>query len=362
MKTLSRKMCIVMVLFAFGNVQLYTQNNIAKEKKRVITKLEQSIDDYFDKKYDSSQLNGNVLIVKEGITIFEKSYGYTDGEKTKKLTKEHRFGIGSVYKEFPAVSIMQLLEKDQLELDDKINKFLPDLPSWSKEISIKNLLQYSSGLPMVNWGKYFGANIPVSNEDVLTDLQNIDSLIFDPGTDYLYTNYSPILLMRIVENITSIPFDKYLSNNILFPCKMDGAVMKSQYPFEDKTKVSIPFDSNFEDDSYELSISNMLLTVTASDILNWFEKLDNYEIITKESMRFLSKTVIDGDNIQAPLGFCSWEKDDVSEHTHHGTMGNYECIVQDFKKEKLIVIILTNQKRQNLHEMSSDVYSLCNNK
>ena len=86
------------------------------------------IDTYLSELHHQGKLNGNVLVLKNGKTLYEKSFGYTDGSKSKLLNKDYRFNIGSVYKEFPAVAIMQLQEQNRIQLDDKVSKYITDLP------------------------------------------------------------------------------------------------------------------------------------------------------------------------------------------------------------------------------------------
>jgi CubicO group peptidase (beta-lactamase class C family) len=337
-----------------------SDKNLKKDSTDYL-EIEHKVDSLLNELYQSEKLNGNVLVVKEGKTLYENSFGFADASRNIKLTKEYRFNIGSIYKEFPAVAIMQLKEKNMLKLGDKISKYLPDLPSWAKQISIKNLLQYSSGLPMIQWGKYFGKGLEIRDEDIDNDLQDIKSLEFAPGSDYLYTNNTPVLLMKIVESITSTNFNAYLTENLLIPANMDGTITKGEYPYIDKSLMAIPFNSNFEVDNYNLSVSNVLFSSTARDMNNWFNSLGDFNILNKESIKFLSETVISVDNIQAPLGYCEWENENLIEHTHHGSMGNYECLVQRFKQEKLTIIILTNQKQKNVHGISSSIYQIVQN-
>ena len=91
--------------------------------------------------------NGNVLVSKNNKIIYNASFGFTDATKTNKLTTDFRFNIGSITKEFSAVALLQLKELGKLKLDDKVSKFIPELPKWASNISIKDLLEYTSGIP-----------------------------------------------------------------------------------------------------------------------------------------------------------------------------------------------------------------------
>lgn len=190
-----------------------------------------SIESYIKKLVADDDFVGNVLVVKNGKTLYEASFGFADTAKTIPLTKDYRFGIGSVYKEFPAVSIMQLQEKGLLKVDDKINTYLKDLPNWSSKISIKNLLQYTSGLPKIAWEKYLESNELITYDKIKNDLLNLKKLEYEPGKDYIYTNYSPILLSKIVEAITKQSFTDYVTQNLFNPFALNGAVMPAEVPF-----------------------------------------------------------------------------------------------------------------------------------
>jgi len=253
---------------------------------------------------------------------------------------------------------MQLQEQKRLTLDDKISKYLPELPLWAQQVSIKNLLQYSSGLPLIDWNNYFSNGINVTDEDLMSGIQNIEALEFEPGSDYLYSNNNPILLIKIVEKISQQSFKDYLQENIFHAFGLKSTIIKAQYPYIDKTLMAIPFDTDFKEDDYKMSVKSLLFNSTARDMAHWLEQLGDYKIINKQSLRTLSEEAKVGDNIQAPLGRCDWENDQVIEHSHHGSTANYECVVRRFKQDDITIIILTNQKHKNVYDLSDEIYQI----
>lgn len=317
-----------------------------------------NVGDYLEQLSQKGKLNGNVLVIKNGKTLFEKSFGYTDGSKNTKLTKDYRFNLGSVYKEFPAVAIMQLQEKSLIKLDDKLSKHVSGLPKWSDDISVKNLLQYSSGLPQIEWDAYFSKGININKQNIWNGLQSIENLEFEPGSDYLYSNNNPILLIKIVESITQTTFSDYVDENIFNPLNMHSTVYKNQYPYQDKTLMAIPFNTAFEEDNYTIALKNQLLSSTNRDMYTWFEHLGDFKIVNKQSIKTLSEEAKIGFNIQAPLGLCDWEKDKIIEHSHHGSSANYECVIRRFKQDGITIVILTNQKHSNVYDISDEIYDI----
>ncbi|MCK8521931.1 beta-lactamase family protein [Aquimarina sp. D1M17] len=321
-----------------------------------------SVDSYIEELVADGNFNGNVLVIKNGETLYEASFGYSDGTKTVPLTKDFRFGLGSVFKEFPAVAIMQLQEKELLHVDDKIDKYLKDLPNWASKVSIKNLLQYTSGLPKVPWEKYIEKDELMTDEKVKKDLQHIEELDFEPGDDYLYTNYSPIVLSRIVEEITQQKFNDYVVQNLFLPFSLDDAVIPTEVPFLDRNLMAIPFDEAYEEDSYRIAISGVIFCFTARDLYRWIDNLHAFKIINQKSVKLLSEKADFFGNIQAPLGFVEWKDNKIIEHSHHGENGNYECFVRRFTKEKdvLTIIVQSNQKRGNVVDITEEIRDILN--
>lgn len=323
-------------------------------------KRHESIDSYMQELAAKGEFNGNVLVVKNGEIIYENSFGFSDGSKTVLLTKDFRFDLGSVYKEFPAVSIMQLQERGLLNTNDKIDVYLKDLPPWSSKISIKNLLQYTSGLPKVAWDKYFEKEERITDGKIKNDLLTLNELEFEPGSDYLYTNYSPILLGQIVAAITEQSFPEYVKENLFIPFGLDSAQIQAEVPYLNRDFMAIPFDENFEEDTHKATISGVIFSFTARDLQNWLTNLHAFKVISKASLQFLSEEADFWGNIQAPLGGVTWQNGIAKEHYHHGEAGNYECIVKRFNngKDVLIIIVQANQKRQNMFDISDEIKSI----
>ena len=88
----------------------------------------------------------------------------------------------------------------------------------------------------------------------------------------------------------------------------------------------------------------------------WLQKLGDFEIVSKQSVKVLSEEAKGGGNIQAPLGCCNCEGDEIIEHSHHGSSVSYECVVRSFRQEKVIIVILTKQKHGNVYETSDEIY------
>lgn len=349
MKTIS-KFAIIIIL-------LLSKKGISQTNRE----LPKQIDSLLTNNNQETTINGNVLVIQNSKILYEKSFGFAEPNRKVKLNKDFKFLIGSIYKEFPAVAIMQLSEKGLINIEDNVDKYISELPSWSKDISIKNLLQYSSGLPEIQTKKYPREKI-ITTKDIFSDLLNVKNLIYTPGTDYLYTNYSPLLLMKIVENVSGKSFNEYSK---IFLFNSDNINIKTQYPYIDKVNLALSFNNEFVPDDFKLEIP-FLFVSNAYGLYDWFKRIDENSLISEKSKLFLGKTanILTYKSMQSPFGKLYTTKQSTSreisvkEHTHDGSFGNFKCIARSFNLENITIIILTNQNTNNVYEISEEIYKL----
>ncbi|WP_271784407.1 serine hydrolase domain-containing protein [Aquimarina algiphila] len=313
-----------------------------------------SVEAYVDEINQKGELNGNVLVVKNNEVLYENSFGIAHPKTKEPLTASHRFAIGSISKEFPGVAAMQLYESGKLKLEDKVSKYLKNLPSWASTISIQQLFKYTSGLPRVAWERYGENEMTVTHDLLLNDLKNIEQLAFEPGTDYLYSNYNPILLMHIIEEISGQSFEDYVTQNIFKPAKMKSSYFGKATPWKNETLPAHPFNKDNNLDAFKMDGIKFLMLFTAQDIYQYLQHLHSYQLLSKESIKLLSER----EGSQSPLGVLEWDDSKLEVHHHHGEQGSYESVIRYFPEEELYIIILKNQKFFNVMDMADEIHDI----
>ncbi len=116
------------------------------------------------------------------------------------------------------VAMMILVERGLVSLDDPLSKFELALPSWSEKITVRHLLNYSSGIPKINYEKV------MSDDATMKALRELKELLFEPGTSFNYNNNSVFLQRRIIEKVTGKTFEEFVHQNIVQPLNMSAAV------------------------------------------------------------------------------------------------------------------------------------------
>ncbi len=294
--------------------------------------------------------NGNIIISNNDSIIYKKSFGYNDGTFRKKLAHNSIFNIGSIAKEFNAISIMMLVETGRLDIEQTLDTFDFNLPNWSKEVKIKHLLQYSSGLPQINYD-----NVK-NNSDVFKDLRNLEELDFTPGTKHHYNNNSVFLQKRIIEKVTGQTFEEFVIQNIIGPLQLKDAVFDPKPTHPNFVKA---FNNNKVNDSLSSGITSGWLHLSNEDLHRYLNKLHAEKIISNTSLNTLFKNAIE--NSQSSLGHSTFKGDTLLTHSHHGSSYNFEAFIYHNKETDLSITLTTNNKNFKLGEITEAIENILNN-
>lgn len=331
-------------LFLFVILLLITNNASAQSNSNA------RIDSLMKQYSQDGTFNGNLLVAKNNKVIYNQSFGFSDETKNEKLTAEHRFNLGSITKEFSAVALLQLKEQGKLNLTDKVSKFLPELGSWANEVSMCHLLNYTSGIPNVNWKQV------TTDEDLFNGLMQVDSLNFKPGTEYDYNNNNIFLRQFIVNRITGIPFKIYAEKSIFQPCEMNSSVLT---PFTNEKLIAKGFNNNLVQDKPDLPFTGGTYS-TAKDLLQWTKCLHSEKIINKQSLFEIGQQFNEEDT-QSALGNAKYKNGTLIKHSHHGRAGSYEALLVSDIDKKLTIILLTNNHNGKVSEIANAISTILNN-
>src|SRR5437879_4729363 len=189
-----------------------------------------SIDSIFSPLADNKSPGVAVLVRKDGHTVFERGYGVRELRSLAKIDEQTNFRLASCSKQFTAMSIMLLVHDGKLHYDDKLTDVFSDFPAYGKAITIRNLLNHTSGLPdyedlMAAAEKRNGAPIwtvarQIQDAEVLNLLEKETAGKFTPGSQWSYSNSGYVVLGLVVAEISGKTFREFLGQRIFTPLKM----------------------------------------------------------------------------------------------------------------------------------------------
>lgn len=164
-----------------------------------------------------------VGIVKNDKVTFQQYYGRENLESNKKVDSKSMFRIYSNTKLIANIGLFKLVEEGKLSVDDKISKYIDNLPKDWQNIQVKNLLSHSSGLPDMADIKDFPEK--ATYNEVISRLAN-EKIEFEAGDHYRYNQTNYLLITMIIEKITGKTFEEYILEN-QFPDSRDQVIFSS---------------------------------------------------------------------------------------------------------------------------------------
>ncbi len=242
----------------------------------------QKIDNFVSHIENNDRGIGSVSIFKDGKEVYNRSFGQSKLNNVQ-YNAETKYQIGSISKMITATLIFELIENEKLKLDDKLSKFYPKIPN-SDKITIKNLLEHSSGL-----GDYTMKNDSiiwltekVSENEIFEEIIK-QGVSFQPNEKIAYSNSAYYLLTKIVENLFNKKYATIVEEKIAKPINL-----KSLISITGKTKNVFPsfvYNEKWEEIT-DFDFSNVIgvgdIVATTKDLNTFLYNFFNYKFVTKE--------------------------------------------------------------------------------
>lgn len=312
-------------------------------------KLDATIKNFMDK----TRVPGvSVLVAKKDEIIFRKSFGLANIEHNIPVTNNTAFPIGSLTKQFTGLAIAQLITAGKLSLDDPLHKFFPDYPVSAKNVTVKNLLNHTSGITNYTGKKELHANAwkKHSHQDMI-DWFKDEPLIFEPGTRWSYTNSGIYLLGVIIEKISGLSYADYLQKNIFTPFGMDHTYFAG-------SKAIIPLRAsgyNIKKDGYQnaraydssVPFSAGSIISTTDDLWKYLNNVHRADLVSTDIRELIYKQekLPNGETLIYTLGCLFVGKlEDHKVYSHSGEIYGFYAHEAYYPESDVTIIILTNGK------------------
>ena len=163
----------------------------------------------------------SITVLKEGKTILQKGYGYSDLENQTPIdSKNNIFRIASVSKNIAATALAHMVADGKIDLDASFYDYVPYYPKRKWDFTIRQLASHTAGIRGYR-GTEYGLNKPYSIKESI-DIFKDDDLIFEPGTEYLYNSFDWVLISLAMQEVSGIPFENYVKEKVLHRLGMEN--------------------------------------------------------------------------------------------------------------------------------------------
>ena len=306
-----------------------------------------------------------VMVVRDGKPIFAKGYGLANLDTKSPCTTNTNFRLASVTKQFTAMAIMILAERNQLSLGESLTAFFPEFPAYGKAITVRHLLTHTSGLIDYEDVIPEGTTIPVLDQDVLRLLMKQDKTNFTPGSQYRYSNSAYALLALIVEVRSGQTFARFLKENIFEPLKMtstlayeEGFSSVPNRAFGHTLKSNRWLRTDQSLTSAVLGDGGVYSSVT--DLARWDQALYKSKLVSEPMLRvaFSPLTPTDKPGRSYGFGWYITEYRGVKEIYHSGETIGFRTRLIRYPEKNFTIIILANRSDTKLDDFPHQIADL----
>ena len=316
--------------------------------------------------YDGANVPGaSVLVVKEGRVIFKKAYGMANLEERIPSTTKTNYRLASVTKQFTAMSIMILAERKKLSYDSTLRDFFPGFPEYGKRITVRHLLNHTSGL--IDYEEVIPkeTSTPLRDKDVLQLLRQQESTYFAPGSAYRYSNSGYALLALIVEAASGSSFARFLEENIFRPLGMSDSVAYEQgistvsnraYGYRKRS-------GGFERKDQSLTSSVLGdggIYSSVEDLYKWDRALYTNRLVSFRTLRqaFTQGTLTEDEKIGYGFGWYLETYRGLRATWHYGSTVGFRTAIERFPERRLTVVVLVNREEVDAHKLARQIADL----
>ncbi|ADO75246.1 serine hydrolase domain-containing protein [Stigmatella aurantiaca] len=309
-----------------------------------------TVDSLFAAYAGSESPGASVVVIHEGRAVLTRAYGLAELEERTPATSQTHYRLASLSKQFTAMAIMQLAEEGKLRYDAPVASVLPGFPAHASEVRIRHLLNHTSGI----WD--YEAFVPetqtvqVKDRDVLELLSRADRTHFPPGSEVRYSNSGYAVLALIVEQVSGVPFARFLRERVFTPVGMRSTVAHEEglsmvphraYGYAVGMNGFRPRDQS--PTSAVLGDGGIYSSV--DELVAWDRALDAHVLVGEATQRLAWMAPALPDGTSARYGF-GWFVDDDGGRlrlSHHGETSGFTNAVVKYPEQRLTVIVLTNR-------------------
>lgn len=366
-------------LIAFSALRI----NGCGEKKapaiKALTEVDGELSGKLQSILDEYRESNNIMGISAAVTLPGDRIWLGAGgmsSETDSVSTDMLFGIGSVTKSYIAAMILKYVEEDRISLDDNLGKWLPEIDNVRQSITIRQLLNHTSGLYNYMAHPEYNAALFTYPDTLWTSDELLKSFLqepaFEPGAGWGYSATNYILLGKIIEKISGNTVAYELKERILKPLDLENTYLYPDeiYPAErmahlwfvvDTTGVPVDISELVSPPPLRGLFSSVwtagAINATAEDVVKWFNALFSGRVLTDSLFRDMITASPASGDVGYGLGVMNTFLNNEPAVGHSGGIG-YSSLVYYIPADSIGIAILANSHAL-LDQLASDLHEAC---
>jgi N-acyl-D-aspartate/D-glutamate deacylase/CubicO group peptidase (beta-lactamase class C family) len=309
-----------------------------------------AVDALFAEGISAATPGAAIIVIQDGVVLKKSAYGMADIERGLPFETDTSTRLGSVSKQFTAMAIMILEEEGRLDYDDPVTRFLPELSRFGDEITVRNLLNHTGGLP-----DYYDVMVEITGVERPLTRHALDTYakwgtpLFAPGERYEYSNPGYELLALIVERASGEAFGDFVEERIFAELGMtNSVVLDDRHPRLAKRAYGYRIDGDGfapdDDDPLNYLVGSGGVYSTVEDLARWDQALYGENLVSKTTRAKAFSPIRLNSGDLYPYGF-GWRLDEHLGHRrigHSGGWVGFQTFIGRYVDDRFSVIVVTN--------------------
>jgi CubicO group peptidase (beta-lactamase class C family) len=321
------------------------------------------VDEFITAEMQKQKIPGvSLAVVKDGKPLIVKGYGFANLEHQVAVKPETVFQSGSVGKQFTATAVMLLVEEGKINLDEKIGKYLGEVPETWANITVRHLLSHTSG--MTDYPTDFDFRRDYTEDEIFKRAKEIP-VAFKPGEKWQYSNLGYVTLGIIISKVTGKFYGEFLQERMFKPLGMTTArVINEADIIPNRASGYRLVKGEVKHHEWVSPTVNTTadgsLYLTALDMIKWDEALMSGKLLKKTSFDEMWTPIKLNDSKTHPYGF-GWAVRSVNGKRvieHGGAWQGFKAHIARFPDNKLTVIVFANLIQTNQAKLANGVAAI----
>jgi D-alanyl-D-alanine carboxypeptidase len=306
-------------------------------------------------------VGASVLVARDGKVVFQRGYGFADLGLEAPTKSDSVYHVVGPMMPITGVAIMQQVERGRLSLDDDVSKFIPEFPLQGHHVSIRQLLNHTSGIVDYH---YLGDPIEATSRqpkalDEVMGLYSGKRWVNEPGTKWDWSISGFQLLVTILERVTGESYQDYVAKEILTPAGVKSTTYCDDFKltrglshgYRRMGTIHVPALENGAAYNTDLRYCS-----TVGDLYQLWTAVKEKKLIRPETLKMMSGLEGTSEHMSAfdpqmqyGLALTLNHEDDHRSVGQHGSLLGYSGSMYDFPADRLTVVVLTNTEGQNAY-------------
>jgi CubicO group peptidase (beta-lactamase class C family) len=309
--------------------------------------------------FQQDRFQGSVLVAKGGKILLSKGYGMANEEHEVPNKGNTKFRLGSITKQFTAVSILQLQEKGKLNVQDSITKYIPNSPEAWKPVTIHHLLSHTGGVPSYTSMAEYGKRMREDSSKPLEFIARFKDkpLDFAPGSKHAYSNSGYFLLGVIIEQVSGKSYEQYLRENIFDKVDMqdsgydwDYKILKNRATGYDRDADGKHRNAPYLDMGQPYAAGSLYSTV--EDLYRWDRALYTEKVLSKKSLEAAWTPVMNNYGYGWVMGKILGEHRTIS---HGGGINGFSTMMIRLPDDDAFVAVFSNLETRDSGRLANEI-------